>query len=75
MQFLESWFDAPYLALTPARSKSLIDELPALGIAGGATYDALIAAVAVAHDAQLATLDRRAASVYHRLGVAVKQLT
>jgi predicted nucleic acid-binding protein len=35
----------------------------------GAAYDALVAATAVAHSAELVTCDRRAASVYESYGV------
>ncbi len=43
--------------------------LAQLRIAGGAVYDALIAATARAHDATLLTLDRCATIGYDRLGV------
>lgn len=43
----------------------------ALGIAGGATYDALVALAARASDLPLATRDQRAASTYAAIGVTV----
>lgn len=44
-------------------------ELPDQGIAGGAVYDALIAATAAEHRAELLSWDRRAAANYERYGV------
>ena len=53
-----------------------LTQLPAvlgrLGIAGGASYDALVALAALAHDATLATRDERARSSYERVGVRVE---
>jgi predicted nucleic acid-binding protein len=43
--------------------------LAAAGLAGGATYDGLIAITAADHDAELLTLDKRASRTYERLGV------
>ena len=40
-----------------------------LGIAGGAVYDALVAATAAEHGITLATRDRRAAETYHDLDI------
>lgn len=45
--------------------------LSALGIAGGAVYDALVALAAVAHDAELATRDARAKATYELLAARV----
>ena len=42
----------------------------ALGIAGGAVYDALVAATAAEHEITLATRDRRAAETYRALEMA-----
>jgi predicted nucleic acid-binding protein len=49
----------------------LASELPALGIAGGSVYDAVVAATAREHDLPLMTNDRRARSIYEVLGVRV----
>lgn len=48
--------------------------MAAAGIAGGAVYDALIAAVAVAEDLTLVTLDRRATDTYELLGARYRWL-
>ena len=43
--------------------------LASLGIAGGAVYDALVAATAAEHQITLATRDRRAAETYRALDI------
>lgn len=52
----------------------LARRLPGLGVAGGAVYDALVAATARAHGLPLLTRDRRARSTYDALGVDVRCL-
>lgn len=47
----------------------LLRRLAALGVVGGATYDALIAETARSHGFKLVTLDRRAAVTYTAVGV------
>ena len=51
---------------------ALAIELSSLGIAGGAVYDALVAAAARQHQATLVTRDARARRVYEALGVTVE---
>jgi len=46
-------------------------DLARLGIAGGAVYDALVAAAAVHHGLKLLSRDRRALAVYEALGADV----
>lgn len=53
---------------------ALLDRLAGLGIAGGAVYDALVGAVAVAQGLPLATRDARAADVYRTLDVEFELL-
>ena len=55
-------------------AEALLARLPSLGIAGGAVYDALVGAVAVAHELPLATRDARAVDVYRALDVDVQLL-
>ncbi len=57
--------------LEPADAMTLRGELAGRGIAGGAVFDALVAAVARAADVPLVTCDRRARSTYESLGVRV----
>lgn len=57
----------------PGRDR-LLETLAAAGIAGGATYDGLVALEAAAHEQTLLTLDQRAQSVYQRLGVPFRPI-
>jgi predicted nucleic acid-binding protein len=54
---------------------SLLAGLEAVGIAGGAVYDALVGAAANEHKLPLATRDRRALDVYRALDVDVELLS
>jgi predicted nucleic acid-binding protein len=65
-------FPAPWLTLSGEAVASLVAELAALGIAGGSTYDGLIAATARTAGATLHTCDRRGRLIYDRLGVDVR---
>ncbi len=69
--FLRLRFTEPYLRLDAHAHNEFVLELPERGITGGAAYDALVAATAVAHSADLVTCDRRAAPTYERFGVRV----
>jgi predicted nucleic acid-binding protein len=55
--------------LSAEAAQSLHARLASLGIAGGAVYDALVAATAAEHGITLATRDRRSAEIYRALGV------
>jgi predicted nucleic acid-binding protein len=57
--------------LTGEAAAELLTQLGALGIAGGAVYDALVGATAAHHRLTLLTRDHRAAEVYRRLDVTV----
>ena len=52
----------------------LLREFAAIGLAGGALYDGLVAAVAREHQLPLITCDRRAESTYRALGVTYELL-
>jgi predicted nucleic acid-binding protein len=54
---------------------ALLSELPAVGIAGGDVYDALVGASAKEHGIVLATRDRRALETYRALDVRLELLT
>jgi predicted nucleic acid-binding protein len=58
--------------LSPAGAARLFARLPALGIAGGSVYDALVGATAAEHGLPLATRDRRALNTYRALEVNVE---
>jgi predicted nucleic acid-binding protein len=66
---LAARFPQPLLRLSPQAYKDFLFTLPDRGVAGGASYDALVAATAANHGAELVSCDRRAAPVYERYGV------
>ena len=72
--FLAVRFTQPYLRLSEAAWKEFVLGLPDYGVAGGAAYDALVAATAVGSNAELVTCDRRALQVYERYGVRTQIL-
>jgi predicted nucleic acid-binding protein len=53
-------------------AEPLLAELAAVGVAGGAVYDALVGAVARSHGLPLVTRDQRALTTYRTLGVEVR---
>jgi predicted nucleic acid-binding protein len=59
------------LLLKPAANRALPTTLAGLGIAGGASYDAIVGLVAKQHDATLATRDARAHDTYRAVGARV----
>lgn len=59
----------PVIGLPPEDVPSLVAGLAQHGVSGGAAYDALVGATALAHDAELLTSDRRARTTYDGLGV------
>jgi predicted nucleic acid-binding protein len=66
----------PHSEFLGARATTaLLTELGALGIAGGAVYDALVGACAREHRLPLATRDGRALDTYRALGVDVELVT
>jgi predicted nucleic acid-binding protein len=72
--FLAARFPDPLLRLSPRSYRDFVLELPDRRIAGGAAYDALVAATAAAHGAELVSCDRRAVPVYEAYGVQVRLL-
>ena len=72
--FLATRFPDPYLRLSVAAYREFLLGLPDQRVTGGTTYDALVAATAASHDAELVTCDRRAAPIYERYGVRVIML-
>ncbi len=65
----EAFPTSTVLSPPPGLQRSFPSRCASLGIAGGATYDAVIAFTASHHGATLVTRDRRAVSVYERAGV------
>ncbi len=72
--FINSNFADSLLSLSTDRFLPLMSELANLGFAGGAAYDAVIAATARDANRTLLTLDLRARPTYERIGVAVEYL-
>jgi predicted nucleic acid-binding protein len=73
--FLAERFREPPITLPARAHLDLVREVAAGGLAGGSTYDALIAATARHAHARLLTRDRRAAVTYERLGAGYELLT
>jgi len=67
-RLLDERFQQP-LTLRVETARRFARVLGDLQIAGGATYDALVALAAVDHDVPLATRDARAKDTYDRVGV------
>jgi predicted nucleic acid-binding protein len=67
--FVQARFPEPFLRLDAPAWRRFLMELPEHDLAGGATYDALVAATAAQHDAELLSCDRRAAAVYESFGI------
>lgn len=73
-EVLEARFDGAVLRVEARERKRLLRTLAESGVHGGASYDALVALEARAHDQVLLTLDERAQQTYARLGVAYRAL-
>ncbi|MGH3665844.1 MAG: PIN domain-containing protein [Egibacteraceae bacterium] len=72
--YLLRQFPEPWLTLAAEEHRSLLDTLHRRGVGGGAVYDALVAATAVAAGATLLTRDVRARPVYALLNADVQVL-
>lgn len=72
--FLKARFPEAFLRLSPASYRSFLLGLWERKVVGGAAYDALVAATAAEHSAELLTCDRRAAAIYERYGVPIQVL-
>lgn len=72
--FVRARFPQPFLRLSAAAWRAFVLGLPEHDVAGGAAYDALVAATAAASGAELVTCDRRAAAVYESCGVRTRFL-
>lgn len=70
-EFLRLRFSEPYLRLDARAYREFIFNLPQRGITGGAVYDAVVAATAVAHSAELVSCDLRALPTYEKIGVRI----
>ena len=68
-EFLKARFPQPFLRLSAGAHRDFLSGLPDRGVSGGAAYDALVAATAADHDAELVSCDRPAAVIYERYRV------
>lgn len=73
VRLLRSNFTGPMFPSTRTMRRAL-DLFAEVGIAGGATYDGLVALAALDHASILASRDGRAGATYHRLGVTVEMV-
>ena len=71
---LDLLFPDEWLQLDAAGMRRALVTAVGAGVRGGALYDALISATAVAHGARLVTFDRRGLTTYEAMGVEVEVL-
>jgi toxin FitB len=74
VRLLGERFDSP-VVMDARAARSSLAVLADLEVAGGATYDGLIALAARSSGVPLASRDRRAEGTYRRLGVEVEMLS
>jgi predicted nucleic acid-binding protein len=72
--FIAERFTEPFLTLSETGYPELLGTIAAGHILGGPAYDALIALIAVEHQATLLSLDQRATPTYEAVGAAIEQL-
>lgn len=72
--FITARFPQPFLRLSAEAYRAFISGLPERAVVGGAAYDALVAATAAEHAAELVTCDRRAVLTYERYRVRTQIL-
>jgi predicted nucleic acid-binding protein len=70
--YIDARFPRPFLRLEPHAYRLFLAALADNSVAGGASYDALVAATAVSHGAELLTCDPRAATLYERYRVRTR---
>jgi predicted nucleic acid-binding protein len=69
---LKRGFKEQWLALDAGGSRKALQQAVAAGVRGGALYDALIAATAAAHGAQIVSADHRAQATYAAMAAEVR---
>jgi predicted nucleic acid-binding protein len=72
LEALKRGFKEPWLALDAEDSREALQRAVDAGVRGGALYDALIAATAASHHAQIVSADRRAHATYAAMAVEVR---
>ena len=73
-RYLQETFALPVLVLAPSAYAELLDFAATERIAGGAVYDALVAATARDAGTTLLTLDQRAVTTYQLMGARCRLL-
>jgi predicted nucleic acid-binding protein len=73
-EYLRKDYSGKRLSLPETARRGLLDRLANLSISGGAGYDALVGVTAAHHGYRLLSCDRRAETVYERLGIEVTYL-
>jgi predicted nucleic acid-binding protein len=74
VESLTRTFPGSWLALDARSQRASLTRAIAVGLRGGALYDALIAATAAKHGATLLSADRRALPAYEAMGASVSFL-
>ncbi len=74
LEALERGFAQPWLSLDAAGLRDALHRAVEAGVRGGALYDALIAATAAGHSADVLSADGRALGTYRAMGVGVRFL-
>ena len=72
LEALERGFTQPWLAMDADALRDALRKAVEAGVRGGALYDALIAATAATHDAEILSADRRALGTYRAMDVEVR---
>lgn len=72
--FLMANFPQPYLVLSATGHRHLVEHAAALGLTGGALYDAAVATAAKDGSEVLVSADQRAARVYDAVGAPYELL-
>jgi predicted nucleic acid-binding protein len=75
LEALERGFAQPWLSLDAGGLRDALHRAVQAGVRGGAVYDALIAATAATHDAEIVSADRRALRTYQVMGADVRFVT
>ncbi len=71
---LQRAFTKPWLTMDGDRLREALQKAVDAGVRGGALYDALIAATATAHDAELLSADQRALPTYRAMNATVRYI-
>jgi predicted nucleic acid-binding protein len=74
LEALERAFPKGWLTLRGVEQRKALRRAVDAGLRGGALYDALIAATAVGHDAELLSADGRARATYDVMGARARYL-